>query len=94
MDLIRETYNLLNHHLGGEHRGSKRLGPEHDDLKKGVQSLVLHAFKLGKVLGAEDIKVGLAKEYSLITEVTDKEYIRLRTELNENQYKSVTDVSE
>ena len=57
MDLIKEAYDLLNHHLGAEHRGSKKLGPEHDDLKKDVQALVIHALKLGKILGADAIQL-------------------------------------
>lgn len=94
MDLIKETYDLLNHHLGAKHRGSKRLGPEHDELKKDVQRLVIHALKLGKVLGADAMKLALAESHSFMLGVLDPKYTELRRDINENRYESVTKSTE
>jgi len=45
MDLITETYNILNYHLGTDHRGKKRLPSEHDELHKSMTVLVSYAIK-------------------------------------------------
>lgn len=94
MDLIKETYDLLNHHLGAEHRGSKKLGPEHDELKKSVQRLVIHAMKFGKALGADEMKLEVAKNYSDVQEVMAVKYAELRRDVNVDRYESVTKSTE
>lgn len=94
MDLIKETYDLLNHHLGVEHRGSKKLGPEHDELKKGVQRLVIHAVKFGKTLGADAMKLKVTKNYSDIQEVMAVKYAELCRDVNVDRYESVTKSTE
>lgn len=54
MDFIKVSHEILIRYLGVEHRGSKQLGPEHQDLKKNVQDLITYAFLVGKANGFQE----------------------------------------
>lgn len=88
MDFIKETYDLLNHHLGVEHRGSKRLDPEHGELKKDIQTLVIHALNIGKVLGADAMKLVIEEDHYRLMNATSPKYAELRRAVIETRYKS------
>jgi len=93
MDFIKEAHDLLNHHLGSEHRGSKKLGPEHDELKKDVQALVLHALKIGKMIGSDLMKLEVDENYKSVSDVLEIKYSELCEDVNVDRYKSKTALS-
>lgn len=83
MDLIKETHDLLTHHLGKEHRGRKQLGPEWNELKKDIQSLVLYAMYMGKAVAASDMQILFAQHKMALDGAVNSAYTGFRKKLNE-----------
>jgi len=86
MDFVKETHDLLNHYLGEPHRGSKRLSPEHQELKDKVCKLVLCAMKVGRVQAAQELQETLSEEHRKTTDAIGEQHKLMRQEMNDDKY--------
>jgi hypothetical protein len=62
-DMIQGAYDILNKHLGEEHRGKQRLPDNHRDLLKEIQGLVAYYWRCGIKHGM-DIATSELLEYA------------------------------
>lgn len=86
IDYIKETYDLLNFYLGEEHKGKKQLGPQHDELRKDVQELVLKAFRHGKVAGISDVQYWVSVSNKNVCETMNRKKAEAMSDLGKSKY--------
>lgn len=73
MDLIKEAYNILAHHLGEETPRGKRFPKEHEELRSDITRLISYAFVLGKHNGREEMRQEFRQEKKKFDEYLDKQ---------------------